>query len=135
MRVIVERGAEKDLDLLYMQDEDAAADIDVLLETLDEGPDWLWRITRPEGYRHYGEPQFDVVKFEEFWKKNFNLFRIKPLHVNHAKGYRVLYACNYHTDTIHILAVVNREFKYDAEHQIVKRVVQDYRQLGFDGNC
>lgn len=135
MRISVEPGAEEDLDRLWDEDEDVAADIAVLLESLEEGPDWLWKLTRPEGYRHYGEPQFDTVKFSEFWKQNFNLYRLKPICSPTIGGYRIIYACNNHTDTVHVLAIVSRDFNYDANSDIVKRVVADYAALGIYGSC
>lgn len=136
MQVVVEPNAIADLDVLWEQDEDAAADIEVLLEALEECPDWLWRLTRPEGYRHYGDPQFDVVKFEELWRKKLNLFRIKPLLNPLTSGYRILYACDHRTDTLHVLAVVGKEADtYATSNPIIQRVVADYNRLQLFGTC
>lgn len=136
MLVVVEQNAIADLDALWEQDEEAAADMEVLLEALEECPDWVWRLTRPEGYRHYPEPQFDTVKFEEFWHQNLNLFRIRPLFNPQLVNYRILYACDNHTDTLHILAIMGREADtYDPRNPIVQRIIADYRRLRLFGTC
>lgn len=134
MQIFVGQGAGNDLDNLYLSDEDAAADIEVLLQELESGPEWLWKLSRPEGYRNYTTPCVDSTKFLELWNKGYNLFRLKVYNAPHVRNYRILYACDFHTDTIHILAVVNRDFDYDPHHPIVKRVIADYNGLAFYGH-
>ena len=127
MLVSIEKSAEEDLEKLWEEDEAAAADIEVLLAELENGPEWLWRMTRPEGWSNYSVPLFDTRPFRALYKKGMDVFRIKPLDVGSlAKSYRVLYACDNRNDHIHVLAIVHRSFNYAQDHKITRRIRREY---------
>lgn len=127
---IVETGAERDLDALWDQDEDAAATIIVLLEELENGAPEVERLFR-RGFRRTEDPAFDVDHFEEFWRQGLNLLRLKIWDEGGALvPYRILYAYDPRYESYHALAIIDRNFAYDSNHPTVQRVIADYEHLG-----
>ncbi len=125
--------AEQELDNLWEQDENAAADIETALEEISSNP-LIFNHLSDKKYRHIGKPgqaDFESQAFEALYRKGLNLFRLKFWDVNGAViNYRVIYAHHPQADCFYILAVVNRDFNYDITHPIVQRVRRDYDSLG-----
>lgn len=130
MNVYVSESAELDLDDIYAVDVDGAAEIETALEEIGNDPSLMVRLTERK-YRNIDAPSFDVDVFEALWRKGLNLYRLKFWDwTGGLLPYRVLYAHDPRSDSIHVLAVVPRDFNYDIQHPIVARVRAEYEQLG-----
>lgn len=130
MNVSVSPSAEDDLDLLWEEDEDGAAEIETALEEIGADPRLMGRLTERK-FRNIDKPAFDVDVFEALWKKGYNLYRLKFWDwTGGLLPYRVIYAHDPRSDIFHVLAVVPRDFDYDPQHPIIARVRAEYEQLG-----
>jgi hypothetical protein len=90
--IAVHEDAQADLDHIYEQDEDAAADIEVFLEEARNNQETLDNLTR-RGYVKYGDHPFDVKEWERAKRLKYNLWRIRLLWLDGlAAKYRIIYA-------------------------------------------
>ena len=122
--------AKLDLDRLYDEDEDAAAEIETALDEISNDQRLLERLTTKK-FRSPDTPDFDVDRFEELWQQGLNLFRLKFWDWEGGLlPYRVLYAYDPRNDIYHVLAVVHRDHAYNTKHPTVQRVVSQYHELG-----
>ena len=75
--------------------------------------------------------KFDVKKFQELWKAGYDIWRLKALDLGvSGPQYRVLYAYDTKASCFYVLAVVERSFNYDPNHEITCRVRRTYEELG-----
>lgn len=130
LRIVITDPAKDDLDRLYDEDEDAAAEIETALDEIANDQQLLERLTEKK-FKSIGTPEFDVDYFEEVWQKGLNLLRLKFWDwEGSVVPYRVLYAYAPRTDTYFVLAVVERNHAYDTKHPTVLRVLSQYDALG-----
>jgi mRNA-degrading endonuclease RelE of RelBE toxin-antitoxin system len=130
IRIVITPAARDDLDNLWDQDEDSAAEIETALDEISNDQRLLQRLTQKK-FRTIQAPTFDVDAFEELWKRGINLYRLKFWDWEGSLvPYRVLYAYHAAKDTYFVLAVVPRNIAYDTKHPIVTRVRTDYDALG-----
>lgn len=129
MHVQIHESAERDLEELYEKDPDAAAEIEVLLEILQENEVLASHLG--EYYRNYIHPDFDVGAYVELFQKGIPIYRLKYFD---AKGellpYRIIHVCSFRNDVAYIMAIVHRSFNYDIKHPIVKRILSDCKAIG-----
>lgn len=119
--------AEKDLDALWDSDEDAAADIDVLLDEI-RGDQNLLDLMTVDGY--VGD-KFDVVEMRYFRRTRLNIWRLKAGYLEADwTQYRIIYAFEPKKKTYHVLAVMPREKDYEKDRQFVARLERAYDDLG-----
>ncbi len=122
-------GAEADLDELYRTDPHAAATIDAFLDEVAASQDLLDRFSQQGFTSGPAGTQFNVSRWQELWRR-FNLWRAKLLNTpNRASAYRIVYAFHPRELRYYILAVVHRNFDYDPQHPVSRRIVDAYRQL------
>lgn len=74
---------------------------------------------------------YHVSKWFEFWNAGYNLWRLKIW--TEPKGslrYRIVYAYEPQSLHYHVLAVVHRDFDYQRDHEITRRILKTYEALG-----
>lgn len=118
-----------DLDRLYEQDEDAAADIEAFLEEAKNNQRTLENLTR-DGYVEYGEWPYDIKEWQTAKRRQLNLWRIRLLWFSGAASrVRVVYAFHPTQFRYYVLGIVDREFDYDLSHETSKRILDAYEGL------
>lgn len=121
--------AESDLDDIYDIDEDAGATIEVFLQEVRGNQDMLDRLSS-SNYRSYGDNDFDVKRWIEAWR-TMAVWRIRVYNCDGAaKNYRVIFTFHPIEKRYYILGVVPRDFDYDPNHQLSKRIASTYSELG-----
>lgn len=127
--LFVHEDAEQDLENLWNEAPEAAARTVVLLEELEGNQDLLDRLTQQDfGAYHGGD--FHVTKWFEQWKVGKDLWRLKVWSLE-DKGlqYRIVYAFVPRRLHYHILAIVHRDFDYDRNHEVTRRILRAYEAL------
>lgn len=130
--LVVHKDAERELDSLWDLDEAAAADITILLETLQESQDLLDRLSS-HGFVQYQEPAIDISKWiSQQRSQKRNLWRLKLVAFANSGtyAYRVIYAFHPTEHRYYVLGILKRDFDYDPEHPTSKRIIAAYEQLG-----
>ena len=122
----VHQDAEDDLDGL---DAKVAAQIVVLLEDLSDNQDLLDRLSQHK----FRDQDIDVERLGPEWNfgPTFNtLWRLKDLDLE-RRGikYRIIYAYLPRKSKYHVLAIVPRDFDYDPNHPISKRIFEAFGNL------
>jgi hypothetical protein len=126
--------AQQDLRALLASDEQAATAAKRILAFLQElkaTPAWLDELLT----RHFENDEFNVDKFVTFWKAGLDLWRIKVFehdfsrHATWTLPYRLIYAYSINARTFYVLGVVPREFDYDENHELTKRICRTYDDL------
>lgn len=78
----------------------------------------------------YSTQEIDVSKFQMFWRRGKDLWRLKLWELEDAGlKYRVIYAYDARSYRFHFLAVVHRDFDYDEQHPTTQRILRDYASL------
>lgn len=74
---------------------------------------------------------YHVSKWLDFWKRGYNLWRLKIwTEPRGSLPYRIVYAYEPKSFQYHILAVVHRDFDYKRDHDITRRILKTYQELG-----
>ena len=125
----VHDDAVADLEALWASEPRAAARIAVLLEELEGDMDLLDRLTQ-HGYGVRGYDDFNVSKWLKYWNTGRDLWRLKIWDLE-EKGlkYRIIYAFVPRTHHYHVLAIAPRNFNYDTDHPISRRILRAYEEL------
>lgn len=127
--LVLHKDAEVDLDGIYEQDEDAAADIEVFLEEAKNNQETLDCLTR-KGYVKYGDIPFDVTEWEATKGRKYNLWRLKLMWIeSNATKYRVVYAFHPREFRYYILGILDRDFDYDLKHPRSRQIIAAYDAL------
>ena len=129
LHLFIHRDAVADLVALRAVDGRSAARILALLETLKDDPDLLDRLTQHE-YGRGRVAEIHVSRWIEQWNKGRNLWRLKIWDLE-GKGVRqrIVYAFEPTTGKHHVLGVVPREFNYDSDHPLSRRIFAAYDDL------
>lgn len=78
----------------------------------------------------YRTSEIDVSRFQRFWGRGLDLWRLKLWNLEDAGlMYRIIYAYKINEYCFHILAVVHRDFDYAPEHDVTRRILDDYASL------
>lgn len=102
-----------------------------ILEQIKNDPAMLKHLLEHDFGPEGGAP-FNVSKWQELWRKGYDVWRIKVWDVrDKLLPYRIIYAYDYsgREQRFHILGVVPRGFKYDTNHPDSKRIIAAYRDL------
>ena len=127
--IAVHDDAQADLDRIYEEDEDAAADIEVFLEEAKNNQETLDNLTR-KGYVQYGDQPFDVKEWERAKRLKYNLWRLRLLWLGGAAAkYRIIYAFHPIEHRYYVLGIVERNFNYDPQHERSKQILAAYDLL------
>lgn len=78
-----------------------------------------------------GSADYHVSKWQTFWNAGFDLWRLKIwTKPRGSLRYRIVYAYEASSQQYHVLAIVHRDFNYENDHEITKRILAAYRALG-----
>lgn len=121
--------AAADLELLWEEAPVAAARIAVLLQELEGNQDLLDRLTQHD-YGLHQSADIHISKWFEHWNKGRDIWRTKVWDLE-DKGlmYRIIYAFMPSTHEYHVLAIAPRDFNYETDHPITKRILAAYESL------
>ena len=126
----IHEDAKEDLRSLLKSDRTAAGRIVALLEQIKADPKLIDALTI-DGFGSRPGDLFDVRKFQAVWRIGYDLWRLKTWDLKHRTlPYRILYAYEAGTCRYHVLAVVHRDFDYDRNHAVTRRVLHAYGELG-----
>lgn len=127
--LIIHPDAEDDLNRLWLLNRWAASRLIVLLQEFQGDEDLLDRLS--QNFFHREPPgQFDVQYWVELRNTGRNVFRLKVWDANdELLPYRIIYAYKPKEDEYHVLAIAPREWNYDLEHKLSKRILQAYDEL------
>lgn len=131
-KLFVHQDAEGDLEQLWADDPTAAARIGVLLEEcegtedLEANQDLLDHLT----IHNFGDAAINVSKWLEHWNKGANLWRLKLWGLEtRGMRYRIIYAFVPGKRHYHVLAIAPRDFNYESNHELTKRILRAYAEL------
>lgn len=127
----IHEDAWDDLERLWADPhtEEAAAAIDVLLQELECDQDLLDALT-VHGYGTNKTKPIHVSKWVEYWRTGADIWRLKIWELEKIRlNYRIIYAYEIKKQRYHVLAVVPREFDYDTEHPISRRIMAIYATI------
>lgn len=126
--IFVHPDAESDLEGIFTDEPSTADRIVVLLDELEGSQNLLDRLSQAG----YGSQSlgFNVDCWkEQAYHKNRNLWRLKVWDEYVLLGYRIIYAFIPLKNVYHVLGIVKRDFNYDAQHEISKRIFRAYEDL------
>ena len=127
--LVIHKEAQQDLDQLWDTDEEVAADIAVFLEEAKANQDILDRLTCNK-FVQIEEPKFSVEVWAGQQSRKRNLWRLKLFALNgKSHQQRIIYAFHPLELRYYILAVVHREFNYDNDHPITRRLIKCYEDI------
>lgn len=99
------------------------------MEELKGDPDLLDRLTQHD-YGAHQSADFHVSKWQAQWRQGRDLWRLKIWDLeDQGLRYRVVYAFMPQKQHYHILAIAPREFDYDSNHPISRRILRAYTSL------
>ena len=127
--LFIHDDATQDLRALRQTEPQAAGRILALLEQISGDQSLLERLTDHDfGARSSAE--FHVSKWQSQWRQGHDLWRLKVWDLEQAGvRYRIVYAYMPAKQNYHVLAIAPREFDYDENHPIGKRVLRAYQDL------
>ncbi len=127
--LFVHDDAKTDLVAIRETDKQTAASILIQLQELKSNQDLMDRLTQ----HNYGADEtadFHVSRFVEQWNQGKNLWRLKYWNLGFkTKQYRIVYAFIPSKHHYHVLGVLPRNFNYDANHDLTKRIINAYEDL------
>lgn len=120
-----------EIDALYDVDEDAAAQFDLLLETLADDPSMLDKLFRPANHFRY-TPPFEIYHFVELQRQGKNIYIIKVRHPEEGNllPYRLLLGYHSQIDTFYVLTLIEREIDYDVRDPTIIAALERYERHG-----
>ena len=122
--------AESDLELLWSNNEKAAAQITVRLERLKEDQKFLDALTIQNFGNRDDEP-FHIDKWISQQRKGRNLWRLKEWDLEkQGIRYRVVYALDPRISRYHVLGIIKRDFNYEDTDARTQRIINAYDELG-----
>lgn len=130
--IVLHEHAKGDLDELFNTNRDVAAAIAVFLDEVAGNQLMLDNLSR-NGYVGEEDPKFDVGEWVEQKRAKRNLWRLKLWALRGAKDLRVIYAFHPTELRYYVLGIVSRDFDYDNNHEVTKRIIADYDEIGIPG--
>lgn len=128
----LKRHADAEHDLLELRKIDpvSAHRIFVFLQELGNNQALL-SVLLDHGYgsnRHVD--RFHVSKWLELWNKQFDFWVVKIWSLdNIGIRYRIIYAYEKGTKNFHVLGIIPRDFNYNTEHPLTKRMLKAYGEI------
>ncbi len=127
--LVVHEQAANDLEQLWRDKPDVAADVGVFLEELRGNQSLLDRLSSNR-YFQQEDPSFSVEVWSSQRSKKRNLWRLKRINIGgNVAQYRVIYAFHPQQFRYYVLGVVHRDFNYDQNHPISRRIIAAYDEL------
>lgn len=104
-----------DLEALWLDNEDAAAEIEAMLEEIGGSQDLMDRLSQ-DGYPRYGSARFEIKYIRSQAAKKRNIWRMSFLGLPKTPAYRVIYAYNPTKKHYHTLALVKHDENFDYQN-------------------
>lgn len=121
--------AKADLLEILRADPVAGGRIAAVLEEFESDPGLL-EILTDHDHCAYESADVHISKWLEQWNKGRDLWRMKIWALEHRnQRYRIIYAYVIRTRRYYVLAVANRDFDYDDDHPISRRILAAYEDL------
>ena len=128
--LIVPKEVGEEIDALYETDEDAAAQIDFLLDELVNDQPTLEMLCVAHNNYLYN-PAFEVKVFEEAKKQKKNIYILKfRLEDGNLASQRILIGFNSQRSTYYVLAVPDRSISYNTGDPAFIDLLHRYEQCG-----
>ncbi|MBK6007623.1 hypothetical protein JJB11_16105 [Ramlibacter ginsenosidimutans] len=129
--LIVAREAADEIDALYESDEDAAADIDFLIEQLFEDHRTLEELCLPRDHFDF-EPAFEIKRFGAAQRLGKNVYsaKLRSTADNSVIPYRLLVGFDAQRDRYHVLSIAHRNHAYDTRHPHFAELLRRYDDAG-----
>ncbi len=122
--------AVDDLRELMKTDKFAAGRVLALLQQIKHDPKLIESLLDQDFGADHSAP-YHVTKWYEFWNAGYNIWRLKIwLDPKGSLRHRIVYAYEPKTLQYHVVAVVHRDFDYQRDHEITRRIIRTYRDLG-----
>lgn len=135
----IHENADKDLEKLFLIDEDGVAYIDAMFELMQSKPTLIDDVFSQPYFREYdppiGEMGIEIKKFIALYSQGYCVRRMK-FDDACVQNYRVIFSAiaskqpdGTYINEIEVLAVVNKEidsFNYELNHEITMRIKKDY---------
>lgn len=109
-----------------------AARIVAIIEEIKCDPNLLKQLATMK----FDTDDFEVGKYLQFWNDGIDLWKLKIFDFDKVNKkwwtlpYRVLYAYDMGCYTFRVLGILPREFDYKADHELTKRIIKTYNDLG-----
>lgn len=128
-KLILTKELVEEIDTLYEAHPDFADAVEVLLENLYDNLDLLGRLHSPDTYPLH-TPSFEVKIFKDAHADGYNIYSLKFKDLNgYANiGYRLFFGFNAQRDIYYALALTNRAFAYDPDHDSYGELCRRYEQ-------
>ncbi len=128
MHIDIHKHATQDINQLWIDDPEAAAEVQVVLEQLEADPNAIDKLTT-YGNNLIGQNNINVKPWEGARKKG-DLWRFRILDTP-ATVYRVIYGYHWQTRQLCVFAVVHKDkFDYeDFNSSTNKRIFDDWQSL------
>lgn len=124
--LVLHEDAIADLEALWENDEDAAAEISAFLQEVKASQDMLDRLTCNK-YVRYEKPEFSVEVWATQQNRKRNLWRLRLFALTGSSAkQRIVYAFHPLELRYYILGIVHREFDYDLKHPVSNRISKAY---------
>ena len=125
-KLVLHPSAEKiDLAELWKTAPVAASEIVAMLELIRDDQSLLDSLTDHDFGRNQSAA-IHVSKWLEFWNQNIDLWRLKIWALEKLGiQYRVVYFYELRERCYYVLAIVHRDFNYDPDNEITKRILRD----------
>ena len=121
------RDANADLECLFEEDPDAAAEIAVLIQEIAGSQELLEALSIP----HHIDDKIDVGLFVTLQKRRLNVWRLKAGYLEAAWAkYRLIYAFDGPKGAYHVLSIMHRGQNYERDTTFIARLERAYNDLG-----
>jgi len=123
-------GAKIDIVKLKSLDEGAAALLLVILQEIKGDQEVLDSLTIHDliDVLPIAELDYEVKHWWEHYRKGKNLWRLRILE-DSLTSYRIVYGYSPTEHAYYVLGIVDRDFNYDSNHPISKRILAEYEDL------
>ena len=128
--LVITPEVQNEIDRLFDEDEDAAAELLLLIERLQEDQPVLEELCVP-GNRFRYDPSFEVKKFEAALKRGKNIYTVRyNLQDGSLAPYRLLIGYHAQNGTYYTLQVAARDSAYEVGSESFRELLHRYEQCG-----
>lgn len=128
--LVILPACDQEIEALSRVDEDAAAELDLLIERLQEDQPELENLCVP-GNRFQYDPAFEVKVLEAAKKRGKNIFLVKYRLVDGSLAdYRLLIGYDAQHGSYYALQVAHRAHSYEVGSESFRTLLDRYEQCG-----
>lgn len=130
MNFYLDKDAQSDLEDLRRCNAKDFNLIVVLLREIKQDKTLLSKLT-DDGLWDAPSASFDVTQFQHFFKKGYDIWRLKIVTINHRSiPYRIIYAYDRVKFDFHVLAIMPRSVNYESDSSFTQRLRDAYNRIG-----